>query len=38
VKNRAALGKHWYNNGVIERYHEEQPQGWIKGRLTNDCL
>ena len=29
----AALGKHWYNNGVIERYATECPgDGWKRGR------
>lgn len=31
--SKAALGKHWYNNGVEEGYFIECPEGWVKGRL-----
>lgn len=26
-------GKHWFNNGIIETYAEECPEGFVKGRL-----
>lgn len=29
----AALGKHWYNNGIIQTYAFECPEGFKKGRL-----
>lgn len=29
----AALGKSWYNNGIIETYQFECPEGFSKGRL-----
>lgn len=28
-----AYGKHWFNNGLIEKYSFECPEGWEKGRL-----
>ena len=30
---QASLGKHWYNNGIIETYDLECPEGFTKGRL-----
>lgn len=30
---KAALGKKWFNDGVVERYLTECPEGWSKGRL-----
>lgn len=32
-KGKAARGKHWYNNGEIEMYAFDCPEGFIKGRL-----
>jgi len=29
----SALGKTWYNNGIIETYKDTCPEGFIKGRL-----
>lgn len=32
-KGKAARGKHWYNNGEIEMYAFDCPEGFIKDRL-----
>lgn len=29
----AALGKHWYNNGIMQTYAFECPEGFTEGRL-----
>ena len=29
----ASKGKHWFNNGIIETYAFECPEGFVKGRL-----
>lgn len=31
--SKAAAGKHWYNNGVEQKYFSECPEGWKAGRL-----
>lgn len=33
VKVHKILGRHWFNNGKVETYCFECPQGYIKGRL-----
>ena len=33
-----ALGKHWYNNSIVETYALECPAGFIKGRLKKEQL
>jgi hypothetical protein len=30
---RNASGKHWCNNGLVERYFDTIPDGWVKGRI-----
>ena len=32
-RGQASLGKHWFNNGIIETYDFECPEGFTKGRL-----
>lgn len=32
----AAEGKHWFNNGQIEKYDFECPEGFIQGRLKRE--
>lgn len=32
-KPGAALGKKWFNNGVVEQYNTACPAGWSQGRL-----
>lgn len=34
----SALGKHWYNNSIIETYNDICPAGFIKGRLPRSQL
>lgn len=29
------LGKHWYNNGKIEKLCRKRPKNWVKGKLKN---
>jgi len=31
--SKASLGKHWFNNGIIEVFCYECPSGFISGRL-----
>ena len=31
--SNAAAGKHWYNNGIEQKYFSECPEGWKPGRL-----
>lgn len=33
---RSALGKKWFNNGVLEGYYVEAPEGWNRGRLQRN--
>ena len=30
-----ALGRHWYNNGVEEKFVYEKPEGFVEGRLKS---
>ena len=32
-RGMASKGKHWFNNGIIETYAFECPEGFVKGRL-----
>lgn len=32
-KKGAAAGKHWFNNGMLETYAFERPEGFVRGRL-----
>lgn len=32
-KKGAADGKRWYNDGTVEKYFVEPPDGWHLGRL-----
>ena len=32
-KNNPAFGKHWYNNGKINKRAKECPPGFVSGRL-----
>jgi hypothetical protein len=34
-KTGSSAGKHWYNNGLDEKYLESAQPGWIKGRLNH---
>ena len=32
-RGMASKGKYWFNNGIIETYAFECPEGFVKGRL-----
>lgn len=29
------IGKHWFNNGVVNAFQRECPEGFVPGRLKN---
>lgn len=35
LHSKNSLGKFWANNGIKEKYFDEIPEGWTKGRLRN---
>lgn len=37
-KKGAAAGKHWFNNGMLETYAFECPEGFDKGRLRSTVI
>lgn len=35
---KAAKGKRWFNNGIIEKYFDTQPDGWNIGRISRNKI
>jgi tRNA G10 N-methylase Trm11 len=36
--NKGLVGKHWFNNGINERFCSDCPEGFIKGRLKRKSI
>ena len=36
VNGKMYIGKHWFNNGVVNAFQRECPEGFVAGRLKKE--